>query len=225
MEENKNTTVENLKKYFAEAPFTIILVLANVIAFIALELLGGSTNSQTMLKYGAMNPYMVVHFGQWYRLFAAMFMHFGIEHLLNNMLLLALLGQIFEKAVGTTRFAAIYLGAGLTGSFLSLMYECLMGQNDLIAGASGAIFGIVGGMLVVIIVHKGRYAGITTRRMILMAVLTLYYGFASAGTDNVGHIGGLLSGIVYTFMIYGIPLILKSKKSILKNNKKSDEEM
>ena len=205
--EEKN--IDYIKK-FKETPVTFILVAINLIVFIVIEIMGGTTNSQLMLRCGVNNYTMVIYYGQWYRLFTCMFLHFGIEHLFNNMLLLFLLGQIFEKAVGSTRFAAIYLGSGMAASFMSLCYQGLTNQNDLIAGASGAIFGIVGGMLIVILVHKGRYHGITIRRMIFMAVLTLYFGFATAGTDNIGHMVGLLFGIVISFFIYGIPTILQN---------------
>ena len=140
-----------------------------------------------------------------------MFLHFGIDHLANNMLLLFLLGQIFERAVGPTRFLGIYMGSGLVGSYLSFFYLCLMGRNDIVAGASGAIFGIVGGMIIVIICNKGKYSGISTRRMLFMAGITLYFGFSTAGTDNVGHIGGLLAGIIFTFVTYGLPTLIKNR--------------
>ena len=162
-----------------------------------------------MLMYGAMNPFYVLHNQEWYRLFSCIFLHFGIEHLANNMLLLFLLGQIFERAVGTTRFFGIYMGSGLAGSFLSFFYMCLMGQNKIVAGASGAIFGLIGGMIVVIICNKGYYSGISTKRMLFMAGLTLYFGFRSAGTDNVGHLGGLIAGFILTGITYGIPTLIK----------------
>ncbi len=177
-----------------------------------------------MLNNGAMNPYLILYEGQWYRLFTATFMHFGIQHLANNMLLLFLLGQIFERAVGPVRYLGIYLGSGLAGSFLSFFYLCLMSKNDIVAGASGAIFGIVGGMIIVIIVHKGKYQGISAKRMLFMAAITLYFGFATAGTDNVGHIGGLLAGLILTFLCYGIETLIQNrKKSILLSNKQDEE--
>ena len=175
--------------------------------------MGDTTNGIFMLYNGAMNPNYILDNGEWYRLFTSTFMHFGIEHLANNMLLLFLLGQIFEEAVGPTRFLGIYLGSGLTGSFLSFFMMCLMGQNDIVAGASGAIFGIIGGMIVVILVNRGKYQGISTRRMLFMAVLTLYFGFATSGTDNVGHVGGLVAGIILTFLSYGLTTIIKRKHS------------
>jgi len=196
-----------------KTPITYIIVAINIIVFIVLEIMGDTTNGIFMLYNGAMNPDYILDNGEWYRLFTSTFMHFGIEHLANNMLLLFLLGQIFEEAVGPTRFLGIYLGSGLTGSFLSFFMMCLMGQNDIVAGASGAIFGIIGGMIVVILVNRGRYQGISTRRMLFMAVLTLYFGFATSGTDNVGHVGGLVAGIILTFLSYGLTTIIKRKHS------------
>ncbi|SET13936.1 rhomboid protease GluP [Pseudobutyrivibrio sp. C4] len=192
-----------------ETPITYILVAINIITFVVLEIMGDTTDGLFMLLNGAMNPNKVLAEGEWYRLLTATFMHFGIEHLMNNMLLLFLLGQIFERAVGPVRYLGIYLGSGLTGSFLSFFFMCLMGKNDIVAGASGGIFGIVGGMLIVILVHKGKYKGISTKRMLIMAGLTLYFGFAYAGTDNVGHLGGLTAGIIITFFTYGIPTLIK----------------
>ena len=189
-------------------PITFILVAINIIVFLVLEIMGDTEDGTFMLLNGAMNPYLVLYGHEWYRLFTATFMHFGINHLANNMLLLFLLGQMFERAVGPTRYLGIYLGSGLAGSFLSFFYMCLVGKNDIVAGASGAIFGIVGGMVVVVIVNKGRYKGISVRRMVFMALLTLYFGFATAGTDNVGHLGGLMAGIILTFFSYGIPTII-----------------
>lgn len=190
-------------------PVTFILVAINIIVFIVLELMGSTNDGEFMLINGAMNPSFVLYRHEWYRLFTCMFMHFGINHLANNMLLLFLLGQIFERAVGTTRYVGIYLGSGLAGSFLSFFYMCLMGKNDIVAGASGAIFGIIGGMIIVVIFNKGKYSGISTKRMVFMALLTLYFGFTTAGTDNVGHLGGLVAGIIFTTITYGIPTMVK----------------
>lgn len=202
-----------------ETPITLIMVIANIVTFVVLEFLGDTTDGTFMLNYGAMNPRAILATGEWYRLFTATFLHFGIEHLVNNMLLLFFLGQIFEKAVGVTRFLGIYLGSGLAGSFLSFFFMCLFGRNDIVAGASGAIFGIIGGMIVVILVHRGKYHGISTKRMIFMALLTLYFGFTTVGVDNAGHIGGMVFGFVVTFFVYGIPVLMASRHVDFNNEK------
>ena len=217
---------QETNEYFnpKNGPITFILVAINIIVFLVMEFLGDTEDSAFMLNNGAMNPYLILYEGQWYRLFTATFMHFGIQHLANNMLLLLLLGQIFERAVGPVRYLGIYLGSGLAGSFLSFFYLCLMNKNDIVAGASGAIFGIVGGMIIVVLCNRGSYSGISAKRMLFMAALTLYFGFATAGTDNVGHLGGLLAGIILTFISYGIGnLIQNRKKSILLSNKQDEE--
>lgn len=217
---------QETNEYFnpKNGPITFILVAINIIVFLVLEFLGDTEDSAFMLNNGAMNPYLVLYEGQWYRLFTATFMHFGIQHLANNMLLLFLLGQIFERAVGPVRYLGIYLSSGLAGSFLSFFYLCLMNKNDIVAGASGAIFGIVGGMIIVVLCNRGSYSGISAKRMLFMAVLTLYFGFATAGTDNVGHLGGLLAGLILTFLCYGIETLIQNrKKSILLSNKQDEE--
>ena len=206
-----------------ETPITFVLVIANILTFVVLELFGDTTDGYYMLQSGAMNPQMILGAGQWYRLASAFFLHFGIEHLANNMLLLFFLGQIFERAVGSVRFLGIYLGSGLSGSFFSFFFMCLMGRNDIAAGSSGAIFGIVGGMVIVILVHKGKYNGISTKRMLFMAALTLYFGFASAGTDNVGHVAGVLTGFILTFICYGIPTLIKLRHVDFKEEKNYTE--
>lgn len=204
----------NEKLYgFKETPITYILVALNVVAFILCEIFGSTLDSEFMFNHGAMNNYYVLHTGEFYRLFSSMFLHFGIEHLLNNMLLLTLLGTIFERAVGHTRYAAIYISSGLAGGMLSFIWNLVNNRNVTAAGASGAIFGIVGGMIVVIVVHKGRYEGISIKRMLLMAALTLYFGFATMNVDNAGHVGGLICGILLTFLLYGIPYILAQFKA------------
>ena len=75
-----------------------------------------------------------------------------------------------------------------------------------------------------VLCNRGSYSEISAKRMLFMAALTLYFGFATAGTDNVGHLGGLLAGIILTFISYGIGnLIQNRKKSILLSNKQDEE--
>ena len=188
---------------------TILLVASNIVTYIILELLGDTTDALFMLDHGAMYPNFIFYNDQWYRFFTSMFLHFGPAHLVNNMLMLFLLGRELEKALGKLRYLIVYLGAGVGGSILS--FAMAIRQNDMIvsAGASGAIFGIVGGLLAVILVHKGRYQYFTAKRMIFMAALSLYFGFTSSNVDNYCHVGGLVCGFVLTLVCYGIPYLTK----------------
>ena len=194
---------------FKETPITFILVAVNIIVFIVLEIMGDTTDGEFMLESGAMNPGRILEYGEFYRLFSATFLHFGIEHLMNNMLLLFFLGQFLEREVGPTRYLGIYLISGLSGSFLSFLYMAVMGRNDIVAGASGGIFGLVGGLLIVVIVNRGHFRGISIKRMLFMVALTLYFGFAQAGVDNVGHLGGIITGFSLTYLSYGISTLIR----------------
>ena len=127
---------------------------------------------------------------------------FGISHLANNMLVLFVLGQRLEPVTGKIKFFLLYIFGGLGGNMLSLFFDMYAGNTSLSAGASGAVFAVMGGMIYVIIRHRGRVADLTVRQMLIMAAFSLYFGFASEGVDNVAHIGGLLSGFLIAVILY-----------------------
>ena len=182
--------MEEIKK----EPVTVLLILINTLIFLVVEFTGGSENGQHMLECGAAYAPLILEQGQWYRLFSSMFLHFGAPHLINNMLVLFVLGQRLEPVTGKIKFFLIYIFGGLGGNMLSLFFDMYAGNASLSAGASGAVFAVMGGMIYVIIRHRGRVADLTVRQMLIMAAFSLYFGFASEGVDNVAHIGGLLSG-------------------------------
>lgn len=108
-----------------------------------------------------------------------------LPHLINNMLVLFVLGQRLEPVTGKIKFFLIYIFGGLGGNMLSLFFDMYAGNASLSAGASGAVFAVMGGMIYVIIRHRGRVADLTVRQMLIMAAFSLYFGFASEGVDNV----------------------------------------
>ena len=181
---------------------TYILIGINIIVFIILEALGSTESGEFMMKYGAIYPPYISEKGEYWRLITATFMHFGVSHIANNMLLLGCAGQILERALGKIKFVVLYLLAGLGGSLLS--YGQMMYAQDykVAAGASGAIFGIIGALAWIVIVNKGRYETLTGRGLIGMIALCLYYGVATANVDNWGHMGGLLMGFVICMVFY-----------------------
>ena len=190
--------MEEIKK----EPVTVLLILINTLIFLVVEFTGGSENGQHMLECGAVYAPLILEQGQWYRLFSSMFVHFGAPHLINNMLVLFVLGQRLEPVTGKIKFFLIYIFGGLGGNMLSLFFDMYAGNASLSAGASGAVFAVMGGMIYVIIRHRGRVADLTVRQMLIMAAFSLYFGFASEGVDNVAHIGGLLSGFLIAVILY-----------------------
>ena len=112
---------------------------------------------------------------------------------MNNMVMLLVIGYSLEPEIGKIRFLLIYLGSGLMGNLVSAWFDVSQGSYAVSAGASGAIFGIVGALLYVAIRNHGR---------VLMAGLSLYYGFTAQGVDNAAHIGGLISGFLLAVLTY-----------------------
>ena len=190
--------MEEIKK----EPVTVLLILLNTLIFLIVEFTGGSENGQHMLECGAAYAPLILEQGQWYRVFSSMFLHLGAPHLINNMLVLFVLGQRLEPAVGRLRFLLIYIAGGLGGNFISLFWDMRTGDYSVSAGASGAVFAVMGGMIYVIIRHRGRVADLTMKQMLIMAAFSLYFGFASEGVDNAAHAGGLLCGFLAAVIFY-----------------------
>lgn len=198
MEENKYL------KTFLENRITISLMIINVLVFLILELIGDTENADFMLSHGASYPDAIYEDKEYWRLFTSAFLHFGFDHLLNNMVILGCAGHFLEEALGARKYLALYLISAITSSFVS--YESMLIRNEyaVSAGASGAIFAVIGGLLWVVIRHKGNYESLTTRGMLFMIVMCIYYGISTAGVDNYSHIGGLVSGFILSIILYRI---------------------
>lgn len=190
--------VEELRK----EPVTAGLILLNILVFLAVEFTGSSQNTMHMLDCGAAYTPMIVQGGEYYRLFTCMFLHFGIEHLLNNMLVLFVLGSRLERVIGKIKFLLIYLLGGVLGNVISLYLE-LHAQNFTVsAGASGAVFAVMGAMIYIVIRNKGRLGDLSMRQILIMAAFSLYFGFASTGVDNTAHVAGMVSGFLLAVLLY-----------------------
>ncbi len=186
------------RRYWPVATLTLIALC--VLVFILMTLVGGSENSDILLNFGASyGPFLKR--GDYWRLVMPMFLHIGWFHLAVNMYALYLLGPIYERIYGYARFSLIYVGAGITGSWLSMA----MSQN-VAAGASGAIFGIAGAMLVTGRLYPEvvpwRWKRAFGRGMVLVIILNYAIGLSLHNLiDNWGHTGGLLGGILLALII------------------------
>lgn len=190
-------------------PVNTGLVVVNVFVFLFLSFLGDPMDAGFMASHGAMTWESIVEKGQYYRLFTSMFLHFGADHLLQNMLILTVLGCRLERITGKFRYAMIYLGSGLAGALLSLLYTLRAAPFSVSAGASGAIFGVMGGLVFLLLSdvvrkRRQRVEEIGLPGIIFVVVSALSYGFFSTGVDNAAHLGGLVGGFLLTmfFMMF-----------------------
>lgn len=180
----------------------LLIVVCNVLIFLILELIGDTESGQFMLEHGAFYLPAVVEGHEYYRFFTCMFLHFGIEHLFNNMLVLLFLGDMLEKAVGKARYLLIYVLGGMAGNVLSAWHSYRTEDFSVSAGASGAVFAVIGALLFLVLIHRGKLEDLSGRRLLLMAVLTLFQGFTSIGVDNWAHVGGLLGGLILGALLF-----------------------
>ena len=164
-----------------------ILMAVNALVFLYLEAAGSSEDAYFMYTKGA--------------ILTAMFMHFGISHLVNNMIVLFALGDNLERALGHVKYLILYLFSGIGANWISMM----IGNKDpmvVSAGASGAIFGVIGGLFYAVAVNKGRLEDLQTKQLAVMIVLSLYMGLTSSGVDNAAHVAGLILGILLGILLY-----------------------
>lgn len=184
------------------APCTILLAAVNVIVFIILTSQGMTEDGAFLLEHGAMYVPNVTEQGEYYRLFTSMFLHFGFEHLMNNMVVLVLIGWNLEMEIGKAKYLIIYLMSGLGGNLLSAWWEIQTADHAISAGASGAVFGLIGALLYAAIRNHGRIGEVSGRGIVFMIIVSLYYGFTSSGVDNMAHIGGLVTGFFLGILLY-----------------------
>ena len=198
-----NDTPDALERIF-QGPINwmnLLIVGVNILIFVLTEIIDDTENVTFMLKCGAAYTPWILE-GQWYRLFTSMFLHFVVYHLLNNMVLLLFLGDMLEELAGKWRYLLIYLGGGLAGNIISLLMDCRSGEMAVSAGASGAVFAVIGGIFVILLKQRGRVKNLTLSRLVFVIFLSIYHGFQSTGIDNAAHVGGLLGGIFLTFLVY-----------------------
>ena len=195
--------LEEMKEFLrSRGRATLALLAANVLVFLVLSATGSTEDSSFMLAHGACYTPAIMQ-GEYYRLFTGMFLHFGLIHLLYNMICLTALGDLLEKEAGALRFLAVYLLGGLAGNLLSLALDLsgLRGMYTVSAGASGAVFAVIGGVLWIVIRRKGQFGRISLQRMMVTVVLMVMQGFTQGGIDNAAHVGGLIAGFVLAAML------------------------
>ncbi|MFL5913462.1 MAG: rhomboid family intramembrane serine protease [Gaiellaceae bacterium] len=173
------------------APVTKALIAINVIFYLITAVQGHGLNSPagSLFDRTALYGPLVEH-GDWWRLITAAFLHANLIHIAFNMFALWVIGGPVEHYLGRTRFLGLYLVAGLAGSAGAL----LQSPTGVTVGASGAIFGILGALLILEWQATGKLGG----QAMTLIVINLAFSFTFAGISWGGHVGGLIGGILAT---------------------------
>jgi membrane associated rhomboid family serine protease len=184
---------------------TQILIAVNVLVFLAETATGtplggvGSGGVGTLYVHGALfGPYLHGDFDQYYRLLTSGFLHDGLLHILFNMVFLYFVGPSLEAAIGKLNFVAVYFASLLAGSFGALLFS----PNIPTVGASGALFGLLGALVVV-----AHYRGISIwssglgPTLLINIIFSLTMSDISIGGHVGGFVGGVICGVLYMELV------------------------
>lgn len=194
----KRVTNQNIieTSMYRFTPVTYALILINILIWLFVALFTNARSDIDIINLGALSHFNFVQ-GEWYRLVTSMFLHFDFEHILFNMLSLYIFGKLVEAIIGHWQMLVVYLLSGILGNVISLVFM----TSSFSVGASGAIFGLLGALVTLMILSR-RF----TRKMlvqvliavIIMAVITLLI----RNVNIVAHLAGILSGMFIVFLGY-----------------------
>lgn len=179
-------------------PAVAVLIAANVAMFVIEIMQGGSTNPRTLHRLGQLEPAAVRFYGEYWRLFTALFLHYGILHLVVNLYALSVIGPGLERTIGPLRFTLCYLIAGLGSSAGVVLLREMRGTGaDQLVGASGCVMGLVGvwaGLLL-----RDRDAPLARHRLrnlALIVALQTAFDLSTPQVSMTAHLSGLTTGIL-----------------------------
>ena len=195
-DELNNKTVEDDKKLAKvfknnQVPYvSMLFIILNVFVYL-LSIVNYNWIVNTFANY-----YLYVRQGEFYRLFTSMFVHANIIHLICNMYALFVVGPLIEKYYGKLKFTLIYIGSGIIGSLFSVVLT-----NNASIGASGAIFGLFGALLYFGYKYRATLDGFLRSSIVPTLFVNLIIGFVIPGIDVIGHIGGLVGGLLLSYSV------------------------
>lgn len=197
---------------------TAFIVVANVLIFFVMYykiyfVWGERSKSIFINRVGLFWP-EVIYNHQYWRLLSSMFVHDGVEHLMNNMVLLGFAGMYLEEKIGHVKFTLIYFISGILAGLVSMGYNSLNEDLIISIGASGAIYGIVGALACMILLSKDSIGDIRSTRFIIFVGLSLYCGFRTEGVDNIAHVGGFISGFILAWILLSIKKLKRKYRKV-----------
>jgi membrane associated rhomboid family serine protease len=188
----ERTKVKTVQSISSTPVVTQALIALNVAVFVAETAAGaplGGGGGGTIYNKGALFGPLIVQQHEYWRIFASGFLHDGLAHIFINMLSLWFVGSVLEPAIGRVNFAAVYFTSLLAGSFGALLFQ----PQAVTVGASGAIFGVFGALIVV---ARARGISIWQSGLGVVLVLNLVFSVSFRGISIGGHLGGLIAGVI-----------------------------
>lgn len=191
--------IKNIGGYPKKYPVTSVIIFLITLVFLLTCLDGGSTNTQTLLRYGALYPPLVLE-GEYFRFFTAgLLQGGGLFHYLSNIIFLLILSPSIERILGKLKFSLLYLVADAGGGIL-IMY---MNPDGITTGASGFVFALIGAYLSLIWLNHPALNPNTKSIIVFFAAITIITTYLGENISIAGHIGGLVTGFFFTSAVTG----------------------
>ena len=196
----------SFKEYIKEHPVTSVLLFINTLMLFVTFILGipsggsiSNFSSEVLVDLGGLVPIFVTEFGEYHRLLAAMFLHGNLLHFLANAIIgLYVLSAGLEKLIGSFKFFLLYMLGGLGASLVVLFTNPPV---SLTIGASGAIFAVLGSLLYIIIYREDMLTLRDKQTIKTLIILNVLFTFINANVSIAGHLGGLASGFLLSYLL------------------------
>lgn len=193
--------IEKLRSFYKKSRVTFILLIIMIVYFIWISLNGGTTDTHTLVTYGAMFPPFVVGFHQYYRFITSIFIHIGITHILFNGYALYIFGPQIEWLMGPKKYLLFFLLTGIGGNLVTFFFDFA----SVSAGASGSLFGLLGAFLYLIHRHKEMITPAGRRSLLQLLGVNLLLTLAVPTISVTAHLGGLVMGYLLSYLFVKIP--------------------
>lgn len=177
------------------------LIVINCAVWVALELTGGSTDINNIMNFGAMYAPNIINQNEYWRLFTCNFIHIGASHLMFNMISLYIFGFRLEKYLTKLQYLTIYLLSGIVGATVSLLSDLILKNYAVSAGASGAIYGIIGSIIISSRLARKAIDGLNAYIMGIFFILGMAFSVVSPNVDASAHLGGFFGGMLITYIL------------------------
>lgn len=193
----KNRTFGN---FFSQHFITIALIIINVLLFIYKEAILDNIEQYIFrLKYSNIST-VTFEAKQYYRLFTSTFLHVDFSHLTSNMVCLFFIGYSLEPVMGHIKFILLYLTSGIFASVCSVVYFSSIGRFALCMGASGAVYGVLGALVIYALLSKIEKYKISITRILFLIGFSIVVGIQNTNVDHAAHIGGVVFGIILAYI-------------------------
>ena len=187
--------IARLAFFYRRSKITFIFLTIMIVYFIFITLNGGTTDVETLIRYGALFPPFIAMYGEYYRLVTAIFIHIGIAHIFFNGYALYVFGPQIERLLGPKKFLLFFLLTGVGGNLATFLFNF----NSISAGASGSLFGILGAFLYLVHRHREMVTPGGRRQIFSLLTINLILTFVVPSISTTAHIGGLAMGYLLSY--------------------------